>query len=87
MKKLKSKRFDYNGQPVDHMLDLDAEKIVRAWPAPGSVAVVNLEDCLPSDLKEAIQNPADYTSCPRPSYRRDTAAHVFEPPMRHGLRL
>ena len=37
VKKLKSKRFDYNGQPVDHMLDLDAEKIVRAWPAPGSV--------------------------------------------------
>ena len=60
VKKLKSKRFDYNGQPVDHMLDLDAEKIVRAWPAPGSVAVVNLEDCLPSALKEAIQNPADY---------------------------
>ena len=24
VKKLKSKRFDYNGQPVDHMLDLDA---------------------------------------------------------------
>ena len=35
-------------------LDLDAEKIVRAWPAPGSAAVVNLEDCLPTDLKEAI---------------------------------
>ena len=59
VKKLKSKRFDYNGQPVDHMLDLDAEKIVRAWPAPGSVAVVNLEDCRGNPEPGGLPPPRD----------------------------
>ncbi|CAE7227472.1 unnamed protein product [Symbiodinium sp. CCMP2592] len=60
VKKLKAKKFDYNGQPIDHMLDLEADKVIKAWPSPGSAAVVSLEECLPPDLRQAIQNPADY---------------------------
>ncbi|CAE7232215.1 unnamed protein product [Symbiodinium sp. CCMP2592] len=58
--KLGSKKFDYNGQPVDHMQDLVAERVLAAWPRPGSAAVVNLQECVPHELKEALNNPRDY---------------------------
>ncbi|CAE6969390.1 unnamed protein product [Symbiodinium sp. CCMP2592] len=32
--------------------DLDAGKVIKAWPKPGSAAVVDLQDCLPDDLKK-----------------------------------
>ncbi|CAE7806385.1 unnamed protein product [Symbiodinium sp. CCMP2592] len=60
VKKLKAKKFDYNGQPIDHMQDLVAERVIPAWPSVGTAAVVNLEDCLPADLKQAIQDPTAY---------------------------
>ncbi|CAE7300353.1 unnamed protein product [Symbiodinium sp. CCMP2592] len=58
--KLCSKRFDYNGQPVDHMKDLDATKVIKAWPRVASAAVVDLKDCLPPDLAAALDNPRQY---------------------------
>ncbi|CAE6967009.1 unnamed protein product [Symbiodinium sp. CCMP2592] len=58
--KLSAKKFDYSGQAVEHMLELDAEKVIKAWPKPGSAAVVDLQDCLPDDLKKALDHPRDY---------------------------
>ena len=58
--KLCSKKFDYNGQPVEHMRDLIAEKVLKAWPKVGSAAVVDLKDCLPEELRSALDRPRDF---------------------------
>ncbi|CAE7177202.1 unnamed protein product [Symbiodinium necroappetens] len=58
--KLCSKKFDYNGQPVEHMRDLVAEKVLKAWPKVGSAAVVDLRDCLPEELRTALDRPRDF---------------------------
>ena len=58
--KLCSKKFDYNGQPVEHMRDLIAEKVLKAWPKVGSAAVVDLRDCLPEELRTALDRPRDF---------------------------
>ena len=38
-------------------MDLDASNVIMARPSPNSAAVVNLQDCLPEELKDAIQDP------------------------------
>ncbi|CAE7679050.1 unnamed protein product [Symbiodinium sp. CCMP2456] len=58
--KLSSKKFDYNGHPVDRMKDLVVEKVLKAWPRPGSAAVVDLRDCLPEELREALDRPREF---------------------------
>ncbi|CAE7940374.1 unnamed protein product, partial [Symbiodinium necroappetens] len=58
--KLCSKKFDYNGQPVERMRDLVAEKVLKAWPRVGSAAVVDLRDCLPEELRTALDRPRDF---------------------------
>ncbi|CAE7668538.1 unnamed protein product [Symbiodinium sp. CCMP2592] len=60
LKKLRSKTFDYNGHPVDHMQDLSFSKVIKAWPRQGTAAVVDLKDCLPEELQEALDHPEDY---------------------------
>ena len=63
--KLCSKKFDYNGQPVEHMRDLVAEKVLKAWPRVGSAAVVDLRDCLPEELRPAARFLAARSRAPR----------------------
>ena len=43
---LNSKRFDYCGNPAKHMLELDAEKVVTAWPPVGGASVRLITDFL-----------------------------------------
>ena len=60
IKNLKSKSFDYAGQPVEHMLELDAVKVIAAWPEVGHAGVVDLKDCLPPDLAESLDHPENF---------------------------
>ena len=54
---LNSKRFDYMGNPIEHMLDLDADKVIAAWPAEGAAGVRCITDFLEGDVLEAVDNP------------------------------
>ena len=58
--KLKSKRFDYMGNPVEHMENLVADKVVKAWPTPGNAAVVDLKACLPDELASKLDDPHSF---------------------------
>ena len=42
------------------MQDLEADKVIMAWPKPGSAAMVDLVDGLPSDLKSSLDDPRQY---------------------------
>ena len=58
--KLKSKRFDYMGNPVEHMENLVADKVVKAWPTPGNAAVVDLKACLPDEFASKLDDPHSF---------------------------
>ena len=49
VQRLKGKRFDYNGEPVDHMMDLNAEQVGGRGGPKG-----------PDHLKEALDRPDLY---------------------------
>lgn len=36
---LNSKRYDYAGNAIEHMQELDAEKVIAAWPPEGAAGV------------------------------------------------
>ena len=57
---LNSKRFDYSGNPVEHMLELDAKKVIEAWPRPGAAAKVDITTLLSSEALAAIGDPKDW---------------------------
>ena len=57
---LNSKRFDYSGNPVEHMLELDAEKVIEAWPRPGAAAKVEITSLLSAEMLSAIGDPKDW---------------------------
>ena len=57
---LNSKRFDYSGNPVEHMLELDAEKVIEAWPRPGAAAKVETTSLLSAEMLSAIGDPKDW---------------------------
>ena len=55
--KLATVRFDYQGEPVMPMEDIQSDLVVAAWPAPGQAAVQDAVDFLPPDLKEKMLRP------------------------------
>ena len=57
---LNSKRFDYAGNPVEHMLELDAKKVIEAWRKPGSAAKVDITSLLSAEMIAAIGDPKDW---------------------------
>eukprot|EP00438_Fugacium_kawagutii_P016090 Skav230956 [mRNA] locus=scaffold3010:254098:259942:- [translate_table: standard] len=57
---LNSKRFDYAGNPVEHMLDLDSTKVVPMWPRPGKAGVRCITDFLDPPLLEAVGDPSTW---------------------------
>jgi len=57
---LNSKRFDYAGNPVEHMLELDAKKVIEAWLKPGSAAKVDITSLLSAEMMAAIGDPKDW---------------------------
>ena len=54
--KLKSKKLNYCGEVIEHMEDIVAEKVIKAWPTPGNAAVVDLKTCLPDDLAAELDD-------------------------------
>eukprot|EP00435_Cladocopium_sp_Y103_P054971 s63_g18.t1 len=54
---LASKKYDYAGRPVEYMEDLECDKVVMAWPAPGKAAVQPLEAFLNAETIEAMSDP------------------------------
>ena len=59
-KSLMSKRFDYSGNPVEHMQELEAKKVIAAWPDPGCAAVKDITELLDNELLAKIGNPSDW---------------------------
>ena len=57
---LNSRRFDYMGNPVEHMLDLDADKVIAAWPAVGSAGVRCITDFLEGKTLEEVRDPTGW---------------------------
>ena len=59
-KLLLSKRFDYSGNPVEHMQELEAKKVIAAWPDPGCAAVKDITELLDNELLTKIGKPSDW---------------------------
>ena len=57
---LDSKRFDYAGNPVEHMLELKAELVIPTWPKKGEAGVVSIEQFLQGEVLEAIRDPQSW---------------------------
>eukprot|EP00435_Cladocopium_sp_Y103_P044009 s914_g12.t1 len=56
-KLLSSKKYDYAGRPVEYMEDLECDKVVLAWPAPGKAGVQPIESFLSAETLEAMADP------------------------------
>ena len=54
---LNTKRYDYCGNPVEHMQELDAEKIIATWPKVGAAGVRYITEFLEGELGEAVSDP------------------------------
>ena len=57
---LNSKRVDYCGNPVEHMLDLDAEKVIAAWPPVGGAGVRLITEFLEGSLLDEVRDPSGW---------------------------
>ena len=42
------------------MMNLEAEKVIKAWPGLGQAAVVDLKDCLPEHLASMLDDPKQF---------------------------
>ena len=57
---LASKRYDYCGNPVEHMMDLEADKVIPTWPKEGEAAKCCITDFLTGDALEAMRSPGKF---------------------------
>ena len=57
---LQSKRYDYSGNPVEHMLELEASKVILTWPKMGEAGIRCITEFLSGDSLEAMKNPQDW---------------------------
>eukprot|EP00435_Cladocopium_sp_Y103_P024511 s1749_g6.t1 len=57
---LDSKRFDYAGNPVEHMQDLSAAKVIPMWPKPGKAGVRCITEFLDPEVLEAVRDPSSW---------------------------
>eukprot|EP00438_Fugacium_kawagutii_P016608 Skav236394 [mRNA] locus=scaffold29:273428:287604:+ [translate_table: standard] len=54
---LRTARFDYQGEPVMVMEDLEADKVIAAWPRVGGAAIQDATSFLTGDLKDRLLSP------------------------------
>eukprot|EP00438_Fugacium_kawagutii_P025118 Skav230791 [mRNA] locus=scaffold312:65520:71347:+ [translate_table: standard] len=54
---LKSARFDYQGEPVMVMEDLEADKVIAAWPKVGEAAIQDATSFLTGELRDRLLSP------------------------------
>ena len=57
---LASKRYDYCGNPVEHMMDLEADKVIPTWPKVGEAAKCCITDFLSGEALEAMKSPEKF---------------------------
>ena len=57
---LASKRYDYCGNPVEHMMDLEADKVIPTWPKIGEAAKCCITDFLSGEALEAMRTPEKF---------------------------
>ena len=55
---LNSKHFDYAGNAVEYMQDLDAKKVIATWPEVGAAGVRPITDFLSQELLLEVRNPS-----------------------------
>ena len=54
---LREAKFDYAGEPILMMEDLDAEQVIAAWPAVGQAAVQEATAFLPDHIRDKLNDP------------------------------
>eukprot|EP00438_Fugacium_kawagutii_P031800 Skav221085 [mRNA] locus=scaffold6458:44336:48337:- [translate_table: standard] len=54
---LQSARFDYQGEPILIMEELEASKVIAAWPKVGEAAIQDAEKFLSGSLKAKLLDP------------------------------
>lgn len=58
-------KFDYCGEPIMSLEDLEADKVIPVWPRVGEAAVQDVVGYLPEDLRRVIEDP---TKCLLPEW-------------------
>ena len=54
---LKQARFDYAGEPVAVMEELEADKVIPCWPAPGEAAIQPAVNFVPPQMRALLERP------------------------------
>ena len=54
---LQSKRYDYSGNPIEHMLDLEADKVIPTWPKVGEAGIRCITEFLSGESLEVMKDP------------------------------
>ena len=57
---LNSKRYDYGGNPVEHMQELDAEGVITSWAKVGPAGGRYITEFLDGELGEAVKDPRSW---------------------------
>ncbi len=50
-------KFDYAGEPVAHMEELTADKVIPCWPKVGEAAVQDVVDLVTKEVRDWLENP------------------------------
>ena len=59
-KSLQSKKFDYSGNPIEHMQDLVCSKVVPTWPKVGEAGIQCIATFLSGEVREALRDPKQW---------------------------
>lgn len=59
-KALESKRYDYSGNPIENMMDLEAKKVFPTWPKKGEAGIRCIAEFFDGEALEAMRNPDDW---------------------------
>ena len=70
--KLQSVKFDYMGEPVVPMEDIQAELVIAAWPKVGEAAIQEAVECVPEPMKKMLLSPE---KCLKPVYEWPSKPH------------
>lgn len=54
---LKQAKFDYAGEPVAVMEELEASKVILCWPAPGEAAIQPAVKFVPEPMRALLERP------------------------------
>ena len=55
-------RFDYSGEIVQVMEDLEAESVISCWPKPGEVGIQPAERFVTEEVREWLLKPRSFST-------------------------